>query len=479
MHDIGAFADGGLAQKLVARILPGHGLQIDLDVRIGLLEGVKRNSHLLRLGIIEPEREFDRSRPYGACGQGHNSGGANGRDKPLPVFHLPPHCSSSTDHAELAPFYGIVNIDSVDGLCQRLLGQDRTSAGPEVEDGILSQMRQRKPGPRQVRIEDVARIVGVSAMTVSRVIREPERVAASTRVKIQEAMAAISYVPNRVAASLKSQRTGIIACIIPSIEHSFAAEAIRGASEVLRPQGFHVILGESGFSSIEEEELVLAFLSGRPDAMILTGLTHTPGTRRLLATSGIPVVEVGNIAPKPIDMVVGFSNAEASRQITAAMIAKGHKRIGYLLQKGSSENDRIRDRHTGYRRAVREAGNAAAEGPTVEVGFSYHGGAEGLTQMLSSDRKVDGICCSNDIVALGALYECQRSGIDVPGGVGIAGFDEHGLASQCVPPLSTVRIPRMEMGRQVGVLIQRALTGDTQIKKRADVGFELKLRGTF
>ena len=322
-------------------------------------------------------------------------------------------------------------------------------------------------------------MVGVSKMTVSRALREPERVAAPTRARIQEALAAVGYVPNRIAASLKSKRTGVVACVIPSIEHSFAAEAIRGANEILRPLGMHVILGESGFSPAKEQELVLTFLSSRPDAMVLTGVTHTSETRRLLTVSGIPVIEIGNLTAKPIDMVVGFSNVAASRRITASMIERGRHRIGYLRQRGAAENDRTGDRHAGFRRALREAGHAATEGPTIEVEFSYVGGARGLAEMLSADPQVDGVCCSNDIIALGALHECQRQGIVVPGRLGIAGFDEHGLASQCLPPLSTVQIPRIEMGRQVGLLIQQVLTGHKRVRKRTDVGFALMLRGTF
>ncbi len=327
-------------------------------------------------------------------------------------------------------------------------------------------------------MEDVARLAGVSLITVSRVLREPQRVAELTRAKIREAIAVTGYVPNLVAGSLKSRRTGMISCVVPSVEHSFVANVVRGASEVLRPLGFHMILATSSFSPEEEEELVLAFLSRRPDAMMLTGLSHTDGTRRLLAAAGIPVVEVGNISAAPIDMVVGFSNIEASRQIAAAMIAKGRRRIGYLLHAGASQNDRVRDRHEGYRRALGESGGQVAEAPAVEVEFSYSGGAEGLSRLLELDPAIDGVCCSNDVIALGALYECQRKGVAVPRDLGIAGFDDHDASGQCVPPLSTVHVPRAAMGRQAGLLIQRALAGETIAESRVDIGFELRIRET-
>lgn len=325
---------------------------------------------------------------------------------------------------------------------------------------------------------DVGRLAGVSAITVSRVLRQPERVAEETRNRIHAAIAELGYLPNSLAGSLKSQRTGVIACVVPSVEHSFIADALTGASEELRPAGFHVIIGQSGFLPEEEEALVRTFLAGRPDAMILTGLTHTPETRRLLAAAQVPVVEIGNIGPDVIDMVVGFSNAEAARSCTESLIGKGYRRFGYLLHAGSAQNDRSRDRFSGYKQAIAASGGKAEEGPTIEVEFSIPGGAAGLLALLEADETVDAICCSNDTIALGALYECERRGIAVPKRLAIAGFDDQEISAQCVPSLSSVRIPRRRMGQEAGRLIRRTLAGEPVPARLIDVGFELKLRST-
>jgi LacI family transcriptional regulator, gluconate utilization system Gnt-I transcriptional repressor len=332
------------------------------------------------------------------------------------------------------------------------------------------------PGGRLARMEDVARLAGVSLITVSRMLREPGRVAESTRSRIAEAIAATGYVPNLVAGSLKSSRTGMIACVVPSVEHSFVADVIRGASDVLRPLGFHVLLATSDFSSGEEEDLVRTFLSRRPDAMILTGQTHTAQTRRMLLAARIPVVEVGSLSDRAIDRVVGYSNVEASRMITAALVARGCRRIGYLLHRGVEENDRARDRLAGYQTALREAGLGA--GPVVQVDFSYGGGAQGLARALVEEPATDGLCCSNDVIAIGALFECQRRGLQVPSEMALAGFDDQEISSSVTPELSSVRIPRAEMGRRAGELIRRLLGGEREVPAREDVGFELRLRQT-
>src|ERR1700712_382785 len=124
------------------------------------------------------------------------------------------------------------------------------------------------------RMADVARLAEVSVITVSRVLREPERVAEPTRSRVLDAVKTIGYVPNLVASSLKSRKLGIVAAIIPSVAHSIVAEVIRGMNSVLKGEGLHLLLGDSGFSPEEEEELVRAFLARRPDALYLTGTTH-------------------------------------------------------------------------------------------------------------------------------------------------------------------------------------------------------------
>ena len=174
-------------------------------------------------------------------------------------------------------------------------------------------------------MQDVARLAGVSLITVSRVLRQPQRVAVATRERVQAAILETGYVPNLVAGSLKSARTDIVAFVIPSVEHSMVAEVVRGLGERLREDGLHLLMGESGFSLEEEEVLVAAFLARRPDAMLLM-MTHTLGTRRMLDAAGIPVIEIGNLTDRPIDMVVGYSNLDAARTIGRAMIGTGRRK---------------------------------------------------------------------------------------------------------------------------------------------------------
>jgi LacI family transcriptional regulator, gluconate utilization system Gnt-I transcriptional repressor len=331
---------------------------------------------------------------------------------------------------------------------------------------------------RLPRMQEVARLAGVSVITVSRVLREPERVAEPTRARVLAAIESTGYVPNLVARSLKSRRSGIIAAVIPSVTHSIVAEVVRGMTEILDEQGLHLLLADSGFSPKEEEELVAAFLARRPDAMYLTGTTHTLGTRRMLDSARIPVVETGNLTDTPIDMVVGYSNLEAARAMTNALAASGRRRIGYVGQRGRDFIDRVRDRHAGYCAALRDSHLRARRSLEVEVDLSYRGGAAGVAELLAREPRLDAAFCTSDIIAIGVLFECQRRGLAVPARLAIAGMDDQEIASQCVPALTTMRMPRYEMGRRAAEMLCRRLAGATVDPTRVDLGFELVTRDT-
>ena len=325
---------------------------------------------------------------------------------------------------------------------------------------------------------DVARLAGVSVITVSRVLREPERVADATRTKVMSAVKAVGYVPNLVARSLKSRRSGIVAAVIPSVAHSIVAEVTRGMNTVLKEQGLHLLLGDSGFSPQEEEELVAAFLARRCDAIYLTGTTHTRNTCRMLEAARIPVVEAGALAEHPIDMTVGYSNRDAARAITQALIDRGRRRIAYVGQSGRDIVDRVRDRHAGYCDALQANGLPVTTSAQAEVELSFRGGAAGLAALVAQRGGIDAVFCTSDVIAVGVLFECQRRRIAVPDTLAITGMDDQEIVSQCVPAISTVRMPRFEMGRRAAQMLCDRMAGRAVASAIVDLGFSIVLRET-
>jgi LacI family gluconate utilization system Gnt-I transcriptional repressor len=248
-------------------------------------------------------------------------------------------------------------------------------------------------------------------------------------------------------------------------------------TEILREHGMRLLLADSGFS-VEEEELVAALLARRPEAVYLTGVIHSPATRRLLPAVAFPVVETGNLAHEPIDMLVSVSNREAANAVTRILIEAGRRRIGYVGQVGRHSIDRVRDRFGGYRAALAQHRLPTAAGRQVDTEPSYNGGAVGLPALMAQAPDTDAIFCSSDVIGFGALFEPQRLGIAFPERLGIMGFDDQELSSHCVPALSTVRVPRYAWERVAGEMICRRIAGHPVGERVVDLSFVVVLRGT-
>jgi len=326
------------------------------------------------------------------------------------------------------------------------------------------------------RMEDVARRARVSTATVSRTLRSPEKVSERTRRRVQQAVRDLRYVHNLVAGSLAASRTGIVAALVPTFDNRDYAKTIHATAEVLRAAGYDLLLGHHGFSVEQEEALIAAFLGRRPDGFFLHGRRHTPGAVQLLRSSGIPVVESGDLAGRPIDMVVSYSNFDAARALTTHLIRKGYQRIA-LACAPRRESERHYRRWLGYRAALHQHGMTYAPRRVVEtaaLGIDY--GAEALMELLGRDPRVDAIFFTSDALAIGALFECQRRGWRVPDRVAIAGFDDQDIASRTVPPLTTVRLPREEIGRLAGQMILDRLAGRPAKSAVVNVGFQLMKR---
>jgi LacI family gluconate utilization system Gnt-I transcriptional repressor len=323
--------------------------------------------------------------------------------------------------------------------------------------------------PKRSRLEDVAQRAGVSTMTVVRVLREPHKVAPATHAKVTAALEKAQYTPDLVARSLASQRTGMVAAIVPNLSNSFIADTIQGMSDELALHDRQLILGAAGFSAAYEETLVRSFLSRRVDALYLTGSSHTPGTVRLLREAGLPVVEGVNLPDDPIDLAVGTHYADASEAIVRFLLERYGPDVAFVGGP-SVDNDRMRDRRLGYQRAMRKAKAPQTE---LEVPISMHGGRQAMAAMLDRPVPPRAIFCATDVIAAGAVFECTRRKIGVPEHVAIAGYDDLEIAVEIVPALTTIRVPRYEIGRKAAQLIHMSLGGQRPQQVEYNVGFEL------
>lgn len=329
----------------------------------------------------------------------------------------------------------------------------------------------RKITSRRPRMADVANRAGVAAITVSRALRDPGSVSPDLRKRVAAAVKALGYVPNLAAGTLKSQRSQIVAAIVPSLRSSIFAETVQGLSDELRAQGYQLLLANSGYSIDEEESLAAAFLGRQPEGIVLTGVLHTRKLRDLLSNVNIPVVETWELVDNPIDRVVGFSNFEAARQITLALAQRGYRRIAFAGVPPDSEPRSAR-RQAGYTQAMKELGLPQFIDTDIAVGLAIHSGGDALDRLMTRHPEIDAVFFANDPLAFGALQRCRHRGWPVPKRIAVAGFGDFEIARETIPTLTTVRIPGYEIGRTAAqMILARSMT-----ERIVDVGFELVFR---
>lgn len=309
-------------------------------------------------------------------------------------------------------------------------------------------------------MSDVAKWAGVSAMTVSRALKDGASIAKETRDKIKKAVDELGYVLDQSAGSLSSKRTGFVAALIPSINNSNFADTARGLTDALHGSGLQLLLGYTDYSIEKEEELIEAMLRRRPEAIVVTGGKHTVRARKLLEKAGIPVIETWDLPPNPVQHVVGFSNAEAAETLVKYMYNKGYRKIGFIG--GTSNRDtRGADRRVGYERAMAALGLKQTR--IMSFGtppISMKQGGEALARLVEQWPDVEAAICVSDLSAFGALVECQRRKWAVPKRIAIAGFGDFEISSCCYPAITTVGVNCYDLGRKSGDLLLRAIEGE-------------------
>ena len=331
------------------------------------------------------------------------------------------------------------------------------------------------PSGYRINLNDIARYVGVSPITVSRALRKPELVSPATRARIQDAVEKLGYVPDLVASSLASRRSHAVAIILPTITQALFADTIQGLSDTLRSEGYQLVVGESGYSDEIEASLVAMLLGRRPDGLVLVGGEHLPPTRRLLANAGVPVVEIWELPDQPIDSVVGFSNYQAMYAMTDYLLNRGRRRVAFLSTRC---NQRALARLEGYQACLRAHGvSGSVIAMPKEAGEPTDAVAE-FINLVEAHPDIDAVCCSDDLIAMHILFACQRRGWPVPERFAISGLCDLDLARKVYPALTTVRIPSYQIGREAGQLILKRLSGSVTGPRRLDLGFEIVVRET-
>lgn len=332
----------------------------------------------------------------------------------------------------------------------------------------------RGRGTGRATLEEVAQAAGVSTMTASRSLSQPQLVSEATRARVEQAVLALGYVPNRAARALATSRSRVIVALVPSLSNAVFTAVLDGIQDAVEASPYQLLIGNTHYSDAEEEKLLRTYLQSDPDGILLPGLSHSPGVEAMLETLCVPVVAMMDLAPAPSTLSVGFSQRDAGMALTRHLLERGYRRIAFV---GAQLDERTLRRAEGWRRALVEAGvfDPALEITTPEPSTVALGAAL-MARVLDAIPDCDAVFFCNDDLAHGAIFHCQRAGIPVPGRVAVAGFNDLPASSLMVPSLTTVDTPRYQVGYQAASLLLDSIAGKVPPARRIDLGFTLRVR---
>ncbi|WP_225769030.1 substrate-binding domain-containing protein [Inquilinus sp. Marseille-Q2685] len=328
---------------------------------------------------------------------------------------------------------------------------------------------------RPPRIDEVARIAGVSPITVSRALRQPEKVAEEKRRRIQAAIEQTGYAPNQDAIRLRSGgRPGaalaaaapstLVAAFVSNIANPQFSRAVRACAEVLEPAGYRLMMGETAYSYARETAMIRSLRDLRPAAVMFTGVIELEENREALRALGVPVMETWAYPQDPIDMLVGFSNFDGGRLVGEHFGERGYRRVAYVGRGGGRGVLRLQGFKEGLaKHGLRPAAELPVEGP---AGLAE--GRRAMAALLDQGEPLDAAFFGNDLLAIGAMFEARRRGMAVPGDLAVAGFGDIELSEALEPGLTTVRIDSDDIGRRAGRMLLTRLGGE-----RPERGIEL------
>ncbi len=336
--------------------------------------------------------------------------------------------------------------------------------------------RAARRGLGRATLADVAAAAGVTAITVSRYLREPHRVAAATATKIAQALAATGYMPNKQAGALASAGAGasrMVAALIPSIANSIFAETVQGLADALQGSGCELLLGSTNYSAEREEAQLRALMGWFPSAIVVTGRRHTDAALALLHAArvrGTPVIEIWDHHPEPgaeAFTQIGFDHAEVGRAMAVHLIERGHKKLAYL-DSGVAEDFRAHERGEGFLAEAKRRGVSARRIVAPLAADALQAGRDALPLLLDARRRpaFSAVASANDNLACGVLLGAQAARLNVPRDIALLGFGDFAIGRQLEPALSTVQVPRREIGQAAAQALLAALEGQAAADRR-------------
>ncbi|MBP6008225.1 MAG: LacI family DNA-binding transcriptional regulator [Rhodoferax sp.] len=339
-----------------------------------------------------------------------------------------------------------------------------------------------KPAPARPRstgritLADVAHVAAVSPITVSRALRGERGVDPELVARVQAATLKLGYVPNPAARALASGHSTHVAVLIPMLSNALFVDLLEAIQRTLRQAGYQSLIGVTHYDFSEEETLLREQLLHRPAGLLVTGLERSDATRQLIAQSGVPCVHLMESSGQDGIYSVGFSQSEAGADMTRHLLAKGRKRIAFA---GAQLDPRTLQRLEGWRRVLLGAGLYESTLEWLNPSASSIAlGARMFEQIIGQQPAIDAIFFCNDDLAQGAVLAALRMGVSVPERISIAGFNDLTGSDQMLPPLTTIRTPRSEIGSVSASMLLSLMNGEKVTEPCIDLGYQLIVRAS-
>jgi LacI family gluconate utilization system Gnt-I transcriptional repressor len=292
--------------------------------------------------------------------------------------------------------------------------------------------------------------------------------------RIDKAVAELGYVPNFAAQALASKSTNVIGALIPSVTNNVFSDVLRGMYASVGGTRYQLQLGNTRYSTIEEERLLRTFLSQRPAGLVVSGIDQSSVSRSLLENADCPVVQIMEMGENPVDMMVGFSHRRGAYDAATHLIAQGYRRIGFI---GARMDPRTQRRLQGFKEALDARGLFDEQLITTTTHPSSTTlGGQMFADLVGRRPDIDAVFCINDDLAVGVLFEAQRRRIAVPDQLGICGFNDLEIMSVANPSLTSVRTNREEMGQRAIDMLVQAIEHRGPAEKSVDLGYAIMAR---
>lgn len=334
----------------------------------------------------------------------------------------------------------------------------------------------KKTAKKNAKLSDVARVAKVSTATVSRALMLPHKVRPRTLERVQEAVRSLGYVAHGAARALASRRTHTIGAVVPTLDNAIFANTTHALQKTFDAAGYTLLLACHEFDAAVEVRLTRALVERGIDGLVLLGTSHDPQLYALIAQRQLPYVLTWALDSSGKHPCVGFNNRAAALQLTNHLLELGHREFA-MISGVTANNERARDRLQGVRDALAARGIKLAPERVIEKPYSLASGREGLRALMADERPPTAVLCGNDVLAIGAIAECNTLGIAVPQQVSITGFDDMEIASLLSPGLTTVHFPTLELGQLAAAHLLAQLAGGSDVRQH-ELPVELKVRGT-